>query len=233
MKSIAEKGVLGRLGNTIYKRISALSASIYTSILDFCFGEEIFGEYSYDLLKQKSAHVQPTSHPQMYACLPYQDPVVKKAIFEIKYRKNKRLAKIFGLLLMEKIIEACKEQKEIVLIPLPAHKKRLSEYGFNQTLLLCEGILAHAHTYSNISFSICTILKYKKESSDHKLMNREERISHSENQFIVSEKDTKYIAGKNIILIDDVITTGSTCLDAMRACEVAAPTHIVAFAVGH
>jgi len=210
---------------------------ISNKVLNIFYGEVQFEIHSESEFISPEQTSPPTLHRDIYACLKYQDPVVKKALFDLKYRKNQSLANIFAKLLFEKIASLCTD-REIVLVPIPPHKKRIHEYGFSQTVLLAEAIITFSHEYLSTEkhahpISVQNILIYSHNTSDHKLKNRSERLSDAKNQFTISENMHNLLENKYIIIIDDIITTGSTCLDAMRACREAGATQVIACAVAH
>ena len=90
-----------------------------------------------------------------------------------------------------------------LIIPVPLHIKRLRERGFNQSLLLAHAIERKRQIPLNFS-----LLKRHKFTLTQTGLNKIERKKNIKGAFEVSDK--KKIAGKNIILIDDVYTTGAT-----------------------
>jgi len=223
------KSIIAKIN--IYSRLVKLAKLLrgaHTNILDVIYGEapnEIHSSYEFITL----ASICPVfEYTNMHACLAYQNPQIKKSIFDFKYRKNKSLTLVFGKLLYEKICSLNICDNQIVLIPIPPHRKRIYEYGFSQTLLLAEAIALH----ENI-FIIQDILAYKHETLDHKMKKRNERLRDAIHQFIVPENKRYLIRQKHVIIIDDIITTGSTCLDAMRACNEAGATSVITLAVAH
>lgn len=104
-----------------------------------------------------------------------------------------------------------------VLIPVPLHLKRLSERGYNQAQLLAE-YLARAsllpHAPDGVTRTRNTVSQVG--------LNRQERLTNMVDAF---QANTQLVAGKSILLIDDVLTTGATltgCAQAVRAAGAAA-----------
>jgi len=90
-----------------------------------------------------------------------------------------------------------------LIIPVPLHIKRLRERGFNQSLVLARAVEHKRQIPVNFS-----VLKRHKFTLTQTGANRDERKENIKGAFEVTDK--KKIAGKNIILIDDVYTTGAT-----------------------
>jgi ComF family protein len=90
-----------------------------------------------------------------------------------------------------------------LIIPVPLHIKRLRERGFNQSLVLARAVEHKRQIPVNFS-----VLKRHKFTLTQTGSNRNERKENIKGAFEVTDK--KKIDGKNIILIDDVYTTGAT-----------------------
>ena len=84
------------------------------------------------------------------------------------------------------------------LVPVPIHKKRLEKRGFNQAELLAK----------NLTWNYKNILIRTKNTKPQADLGKEERMGNVENAFSVIH-DVE-VAGKTVLLIDDVYTTGST-----------------------
>lgn len=105
-------------------------------------------------------------------------------------------------------------QEQLMLIPVPLHKTRIRERGFNQSLLLCISISSQL----NIDYSDKVLVRTRYTQSQTKL-NASKRQKNVANAFQV--KSAESIRGKTIILVDDVITTGATmnaCAQALARC---------------
>jgi ComF family protein len=94
-------------------------------------------------------------------------------------------------------------QSYSLLLPVPLHIKKLRERGFNQSLILAYAL--GKKKLIDVNFSL---LKRHKFTLTQTGLNKKEREQNIKGAFEVSDK--RKIAGKNIILIDDVYTTGAT-----------------------
>ncbi|PKN76523.1 MAG: amidophosphoribosyltransferase [Deltaproteobacteria bacterium HGW-Deltaproteobacteria-10] len=90
-----------------------------------------------------------------------------------------------------------------LFIPVPLHIKRLRERGFNQSLLLANKLGRKYNLPVNFS-----LLKRCKSTLTQTGLKKAEREKNVKGAFFVT--DRKKVAGENIILIDDVYTTGAT-----------------------
>lgn len=106
------------------------------------------------------------------------------------------MAKFLGHLLLERIPEAGHSK----LIPVPLHRRRLRQRGFNQALEIARPLRRHGY---NIDARCCTRTRHTPPQSE---LPAATRLHNLRDAFRV-EKD---IVGENIVLIDDVLTTGAT-----------------------
>jgi len=90
-----------------------------------------------------------------------------------------------------------------LIIPVPLHIKKLRERGFNQSLILARAIGEKQQIPVNFS-----LLKRHKFTETQTGMHKAERKQNIKKAFEISDKEK--IAGKDIILVDDVYTTGAT-----------------------
>ena len=90
-----------------------------------------------------------------------------------------------------------------IIIPVPISKKRNKERGYNQSLLIAREIAKN----ENVKLRNNVILKVKNNNTQSKL-NKEERAENVKNVYKIT--NNKEIIDKNILLIDDIFTTGAT-----------------------
>src|SRR3989338_7319471 len=130
--------------------------------------------------------------------------VLKKAILEMKYYDNNLLAKRFAQILIKKIAPIASNYDFLVAVPL--HKKRLKERKFNQAVLICKFLKKE---FPHFKFYPDLLIRTKFTKTQTSL-NKKQREKNLQNIFEIKEKYCQKIIGKNILLIDDVITTGNT-----------------------
>lgn len=129
-------------------------------------------------------------------------------LHSIKYKGNKLLATHLGELYGNDI-KGCFEHPLDAIIPVPLHKRKLRERGYNQSEYWANGLAKSLaipvdHSLSRIQY---TTTQTKK--------TRTERIKNVEGAFKVLKPEL--LKGKSILLVDDVITTGAT----LEACGAA------------
>ncbi len=185
----------------------------------------------------------------------YRDPLVRQAIWELKYRGNKKIARLLSEALYDELLAFLEEYAPLtnftdpLLIPIPLSKKRESERGFNQCRLLCDelmhldgalpssplqrGGLRWGGTEikgNNFTLSPTALRKIKDTQSQTKQDTRKKRLENLDGCFAA---ENAAVAGRNIILIDDVATTGATIEEARRTLRSASARKVIAFTIAH
>lgn len=134
------------------------------------------------------------------------NPVLKPAIFQFKYKFTQQLCEQFSDLILKKISELKMIQgKNIVLIPVPLHKKRLAYRGFNQSQILAEAI----QRKSENPIQVLPLLERSKNTSQQAKLHKKERNKNLEDAFRL-HMNLPDLQNSVCFLVDDVCTTGST-----------------------
>lgn len=173
-------------------------------------------------------------HASPYMLAPatrFETNAVQALIYGIKYNSLHRAALPLGALLgkyFQKILPIVEEiVREAIIIPLPLHSTRLRTRGYNQTALLAHSFRS---TLSNqLQIHEAALIKTRNTHSQTKCKNYEERAKNIEGSFSISTPES--IKGKNIILIDDVSTSGATLREAAVALKRAGAKKILALVV--
>lgn len=162
----------------------------------------------------------------------YRHPPLKKAVHFLKYKGRKNLAKIFAKDLYEKLLEEISETKNFknpVLIPIPLSKRRLRERGYNQTEILAEELSVLSSGF--LKTEKTSLVKPRETEPQAGIKNRSRRVKNMKKVFTIENRGK--IRGRNIILIDDVITTGATLKEARETLQKAGCGKVIAFTLAH
>lgn len=171
---------------------------------------------------------------------------------EIIYEKI--LEELSELNLMENFIEP-------ILIPIPLSTKRYRERGYNQAELICRELIkidknarsSHppplslrrasgiyedsVNTKLNLSLEKNILIKIKETEHQARIKDRRIRLKNLSDSFAIRDdrqnRSKDLIKGRNIILIDDITTTGATLNEAKKALKRADARKIIAFTVAH
>jgi ComF family protein len=164
---------------------------------------------------KKCLHSNKKSHLDFLgSALFYDHPVIKNLIHQFKYQYIKEIAFTLANFLNVFWTKTTKTIEEdwggYIVIPIPLHKKRLCERGFNQSEEIAK-IFAHQFNFKILD----NILIRKVDNPPQaKIENYEQRYKNIKNIFEV--RSPGLINGQNIILIDDVFTSGATLQEAAK-----------------
>jgi ComF family protein len=129
--------------------------------------------------------------------------ILQNIIHQIKYKNEKKLGIFMGKLMGLKINDLIKAHNIDFMIPMPIHPKKEKKRGYNQAALLCVGI----NSINKLDYIENAIVKIQHTETQTK-KSRIERWRNVEQVFNVP--NPQMILGKNILIIDDVITTGAS-----------------------
>lgn len=171
----------------------------------------------------------------MKALFHYKDPAVRTLIWQVKYAGNKKLTSAVGALLSEEIVSFFEERgrftsKDWLLVSIPASKKHLKEKGFNQTDRIAKAMMEH-EVCAFVQYVPGTLIKIRETEAQITIKNRSKRLLNLRNTY--ETKGGMGLTGANVFVIDDVITTGSTMLEARRALISAGAKQVICLAVAH
>ncbi len=112
--------------------------------------------------------------------------------------------------------------REFVVLPIPLGRNRLLERGFNQSELVARIFSSHF----NIPIETENLIRVKNTKAQSQVRGLDERIKNVAGAFEV--KNMEALEGKDIILIDDVTTSGATLREAARVLKNCGVKKIVA-----
>jgi len=171
-------------------------------------------------------------YPNMRAIFHYQDPTSKAMIKELKSSKSLHAAKIAAFALAN-LVERTPDMSDSVIVPMPISKQRRKKRGYNQCELLAESFIREIESRGvKGSFEIRTdILEKTVDTAKLALKNRAARLN--ANKGVFNARCPLSSCKKRIIVIDDVITTGSTMRSAMDALRDAGAKWVTGIGIAH
>ena len=141
--------------------------------------------------------------------------LAQKLVFSLKYYNNKELGLILGRMAALSLSRLPDYELPDILLPVPLHKKRLRDRGYNQSEWIAKG-------FSSVwerPIDTTSLVRIKKtETQTRKSLY--ERIMGMETTFRLTNQTV--LEGKHILLIDDVITSGATinaCIKELQLCK--------------
>ena len=124
-------------------------------------------------------------------------------LHDLKYRGNKRVGFYLGRLLGHDLKNSPYHSCDVI-VPVPIHKKRYRQRGYNQSEIIAKGVSEIVDIPVEPNHLVRKVHK-----GSQTFMGRYERFENVSGSFAISKKAPP-LHGKKILLIDDVITTGAT-----------------------
>jgi len=149
---------------------------------------------------------------------------VQRLLHQLKYQNNQEVGLLLGRILGSKIKTSIRFADIDLIVPVPLHQKKLKKRGFNQSELIARGIAQE--TGIELSTSLLTRQTNNPTQTNKARFERYENVTGA---FIVEEMHGE--KKRQILLVDDVITTGSTlesCITALTATDKATVSVCVA-----
>lgn len=170
------------------------------------------GRYCYDCLTGEHRF------KKAYSCFTY-GLHEREIILDFKYNGKGYIGKKFGDIMYDKIMY---ENLDIdVIIPVPLHKKRQKQRGYNQSEVMAKRLAEHMGKPMKADM-LCRV----HETSFLRSLNPQERGYALKGAFALKPGGEEYLRNKNVLLIDDIYTTGATVDECSRvlaeagACDV-------------
>jgi len=128
--------------------------------------------------------------------------ITRQLLHEIKYKDNRDLAVLMGEMYAEELLQTALPPIDYI-IPVPLHRRKLKQRGYNQSEAFAEGLGV------KLSVPVSTdLLQRRAFTQTQTRKSRWERWRNVADVFMVNNPGK--LNGKNIILVDDVVTTGAT-----------------------
>lgn len=146
---------------------------------------------------------------------------MKRLISELKFGEQLQHTRLLGQLLVSRITQHYTELPQLI-IPVPLHKQRLQQRGFNQALEIAKEVSNAIH----IPIAADAIWRHK-ATQPQAQCTASQRERNIKNAFRLHQS----INAHRIILLDDVITTGNTVRECSRCLKQANIEHIDCWSV--
>ncbi len=143
----------------------------------------------------------------------HKDGLVQNLLHNLKYRGQEEIGVELGKWLGQELQQSTKYQDIDIVIPVPLHKKRMRERGYNQV----EKFGVEIAKTLNAEYINCVLKKisYNKKQSKHERRNRWGNTVET----FGTQKESLLI-NKHILLVDDIVTTGATiesCINVLKS----------------
>jgi ComF family protein len=143
------------------------------------------------------------------------DGELRDLIHLLKFQQVRPASAVLGRMLAETIanLEQAMPVGKIAMVPVPLHKRKQAQRGFNQAEMIARGALKQLSRPKR--FDLCTgVLLRRRETGSQIGLTRHQRRENMRGAFAVS--DPTRILNCDILLVDDVYTTGTTASECAR-----------------
>ena len=128
--------------------------------------------------------------------------IVQEMMHQLKYNSRPEVGQILGGYFGMELDDSWYSDIDVI-VPVPLHKDKLKKRGYNQ----CDSIVVGLAQEMKKSFRLNAVQRIRSNESQTK-KGRFERWINVNEHFAVTEPD--FLAGKHVLLVDDVVTTGAT-----------------------
>jgi ComF family protein len=138
---------------------------------------------------------------------------IAEAITRMKYQARPDIARPLGDLLWRALEPTCERLRGCLVVPVPLHPARLAERGFNQSALVARRVAKHLQAPL-----AATALSRARDTPRQATLDRNARQTNVAGAF--RTREPRRVAGRTVLLVDDVRTTGATleaCAEALGA----------------
>jgi ComF family protein len=152
---------------------------------------------------------------------------LRAAIQELKYQGRDALAEPLGQLMWQTLVKTWNPRNLDRIVPVPLHPRRKRERGFNQAALLVRrwpGYAAREGFEKSPGWIDIRLLKRHRATLPQTGLKKEQRATNLRNAFSVSK--SRSIHGERILLVDDVMTTGTTVDSCARSLLAAGASEV-------
>jgi ComF family protein len=173
--------------------------------------------------------------PDTYAVWSYRDTLAHTILWKLKYRNMTALAEVLARVLSDILTESIAESMLMddahppLLVPIPVSPGRMKERGYNQSALIVKSLARLMDNETENGDGI--LIKTRETQSQMSTKDRKTRLENLRGAFSVT--DPARVAGRVVIVVDDVTTTGATFAEARRALKDAGAKKIICCAVAH
>lgn len=157
---------------------------------------------------------------RLFSCADYSDLRINSLIKDLKYKHAFALAEplaefAYWWLAKNEYLNEIKNNVDLI-IPVPLHKSKLKKRGFNHA----SHVAKHLGVLLDIPLEDGLLIKTQKTKPQTETENKNERQKNLKNAFsVISDIPSGSTTGKKVLLVDDVVTTGSTlaeCAQTLR-----------------
>lgn len=146
--------------------------------------------------------------------------IIREKIIQYKFKNRAYLGKMFSEFFVKNEKMCGFLKKYDIIIPVPMTNKKIKERGYNQTEIIARII---SKNIPNITIQKNVLIKYK----DNKVQSRLNKKQRQHNvQDVYKLSNGEIIKNRNVLILDDIYTTGATCNECAKTLRKAQPKKI-------
>lgn len=169
--------------------------------------------------------LSPTTADEIVYLLPFKDPLVRAAIHEAKFQGNAKAWRLLATAL-ETYLKQLPD--DTVVVPIPLSLPRRLKRGYNQVAVVAR-LAAKGAQRAKLQENILYRRHHTKAQTG--MRDRADRIENMKGAFGI--RDPKAVTDRNIIILDDVTTTGATLKAARSVLKEHHPRSVTLLALSH
>ena len=158
----------------------------------------------------------------------YHDQALSEAIHFLKYKYCESVASSLAKFIYKSLAASLAKEfspySDWLLVPVPLHKKRWRQRGFNQSEILAKELVKWVNFKPGID-----LIERRYYTKPQVGLKAQERRKNLEGVFVVL--DPLKVEGKRIVLLDDVVTTGSTMEECAKVLKAAGAKEVCGLAL--
>ena len=147
-------------------------------------------------------------------------PPANALVHGLKYGGWSGLAKLMGERMAQSAIPRELESEGYLITPIPTTRRRARARGYNQARLLAETVA------ERVDMPLIDVLERRQDGSTQVGLHPAERRANVKRAFTVRADARATLTGARVLLVDDVLTTGSTAMEAARPLVRAGATQV-------
>ena len=154
-------------------------------------------------------------------CVFKYDGIVKESLIRYKYYGKPGYCRAYGILLAKKVKKMTNIGDFDIIISVPLYKSRMGSRGYNQSFLISKMLSGHTGVKEGSG-----LVSRVRDTGTQSLLKRRQRIVNVKDAFKIT--DAAKVRGKSVLLVDDILTTGSTLDECGRALKEAGALKVTA-----
>jgi len=150
---------------------------------------------------------------RLYYCYDFdKEHLIRRLVHQFKYRFCVKVGQVLGDLMVEFWKECA--SGEYLIVPMPVSESSFRERGFNQSYILARSVS------SKYGYDLIDCLCHCRDHENQMKLSREERLKNLDGAISVRDEVRWFIAGKRILLVDDIATTGASLNECSKVLKM-------------